>query len=160
MFDVVNPMPTSLVTTRGKDSRGKIVDNVLTIAWQCPLSFQPQMFGISVAKTRYSFSLISESKVFCVNFLTYEQKDLALSCGQTTGMNTDKFQKFRIAKDECETIDCCRLANYSGYLECEVVEQVDVGDHVFFIGKVLKSSGTADSKRLLHLGEGRFTTVR
>jgi len=162
MLDLANPRQVVLVTSGGSvDLIGKRVtkDNIFTLSWHSPLSFEPEMYGISVGKTRFSYRLIKESKVFVVNFIPHELKEQALYCGRASGMSVDKFKETGLTKEECDSIDCCRIKESSAYLECEVVDEFEVGDHVFFVGKVLKNVVNDDKKRLFYTGGNRFTTT-
>ncbi len=162
MREVIQPRQVILVTCRGKaDMLGKSVysDNIITLAWHTPLSFNPELYGICVGKNRFSYKIIKDSKVFAVNFIYYEMKKQAIECGTSSGANLDKFEKFGMTKEDCETIDCCRLGEASAVLECEVVDSIDTGDHVFFVGKVNRTSSKDSGKRLFHLGGNGFTST-
>jgi flavin reductase (DIM6/NTAB) family NADH-FMN oxidoreductase RutF len=162
MREVVNPTQAVLVTSRGSSElMGKQLhkDNIMTVAWHCPLSFDPELYGICIGKTRFSCKLIKDSKVFAVNFMPYEMKEKVLFCGRSSGAAVDKFAKSGLTHEECDSIDCCRVGEASATLECEVIDEFEAGDHIFFVGKVLKTISKNDRKRLLYLGSDRFTTT-
>jgi flavin reductase (DIM6/NTAB) family NADH-FMN oxidoreductase RutF len=162
MFGIAKPRQVILVTTRGSAEllgRQVVKDNIFTLTWHSPLSFKPQLYGISVGTTRFSYKLIKESKVFVVNFIPHELREKALYCGRSSGATVDKFEKTGLTKEECESIDCCRIKEASAYLECEVIDEFEVGDHVFFVGKIVKEITKDDKKRLFYLGNERFTST-
>ena len=162
MVENIYPSQVILVTSRGKAEllgRESVKDNIMTAAWHCNLSFDPELYGISIGKTRFTYKLIKESKVFAVNFIAHELKDKAQYCGSSTGATVDKFEKTGLTKEECESIDCCKIKEASAQLECEVIDEFEVGDHVFFVGKILKNISKDDKKRLLYKGDGRFTST-
>ncbi|MBW2972652.1 flavin reductase family protein [Candidatus Woesearchaeota archaeon] len=162
MREAVNPRQAVLATSRGKaDILGKetLKDNIITLSWHSPLSLDPELYGICVGKTRFSCKLLKDSKVFAVNFMAHEFKDQVLQCGMLTGAAADKFAKTGLTKEDCDTIDCCRIKEASAVLECEVIEEVETGDHILFIGKVSKTINRDDRKRLISLGGSRFTTT-
>jgi flavin reductase (DIM6/NTAB) family NADH-FMN oxidoreductase RutF len=160
MKNIAHPRQVIVVTSRstanilGKD---KLIDNAITLAWHSPLSFEPKLYGIVVGKKRFSYKLIKESKVFVVNFMKYEQKDAALHYGRTTGQSTDKFADNPEIKEDCDTIDCFRLKNAVGFMECELIDEIEAGDHVMFIGKIQNERLNEESKRLFHKGGDEFT---
>lgn len=158
MLDLVNPRQTILVTTRSK-VRGTEKDNVLAVSWHCPLSFDPPLYGISIAKTRYSFGMLKESKVFCINFMPFIKNKEVLACGQATGETTDKFTEYGLKRKDCETIDCPQLADATATIECEIIDEFEVGDHVMFVGKMTKSHRYTEDKRVFYSGGGEFTTT-
>ena len=162
MRELINPRQTVVVTCRGAAEvlgKEKLIDSGLTVAWHCPLSFDPELYGIAIGKTRFSKKLISENKVFAVNFLSFEQKDIALTFGTTSGQTTDKFKESGTTKEDCDTIDCCRIRESAAYLECEVIDEFEVGDHIFFVGKVGKKKQNTEGKRLFYKGDNQFTST-
>ncbi len=151
MSEIHGPRQVVLVTCRHK---GK--DNVITLAWHSPLSFYPEMYGILISRKRYSYDIIKKSKVFCVNFISADMKDLAVKCGTTSGRDLDKFIEFGLEKEECKTIDCCRIKDVLGYIECELVDEIETGDHVIFVGKSTESRMIKPGRRLYHITNDKF----
>lgn len=151
---LTNPLQTILVTCRHK---GK--DNIITMDWHTPLSFNPMIYAISVGKTRYSLELIKNSKVFVVNFMSKKFEKEILFCGRNSGRNCDKFAQTGLTKEESEKIDCPRIREALGFLECKVLQLIEVGDHVLFIAEVINSGLKKHGKRLFHLHEDQFTTT-
>ncbi|MFC1753314.1 flavin reductase family protein [Thermoproteota archaeon] len=161
MFEEVNPRQVICVTSRAEvDVLGQrqVKDNIFTLAWHCPLSFDPLLYGICVGKGRYSLDLIRKGKVFVVNFMPHERLDDVLFCGRNSGAHVDKFEKTDLVKEEAETIDCSRIKEALGYLECEIFSEYDIGDHILIIGKVLKAH-SAKGPRLFYLGNNEFSTT-
>jgi len=151
---LTNPRQTILLTCRAE---GK--DNVMTLDWHTPLSFQPMMYAVSIGKTRYSLELVRKSKVFVVNFVPKELEKAVLYCGRHSGRNIEKFKEAGLKKEEAETIDCPRISGALGYLECQVEKEIEVGDHILFIAKVTKANLKKEGKRLFHLFGDKFTTT-
>ena len=151
---ITNPKQTILLTCRAK---GK--DNVITLDWHTLLSFKPMMYAVSIGKTRFSFNLVKSSKVFVVNFMSKDFEKEVLFCGRNSGKVLDKFKETGLEKEEAETIDCPRIKQALGYLECKVEKEIEVGDHVLFIAKVSKAELKEKGKRIFHLFEDKFTTT-
>lgn len=152
MSITTGPRQVIVVTTRAKQN-GKIKDNAITVAWHTQLSFKPYLYAIAIGKTRYSYSLIKKSKVFCINFIPSKLKKLALFFGKTTGKNIEKLKN--IATLPCKKMDCLRLKDALAWLECKVIKVVNAGDHVLFIGEVIneeinKKYDLEKEKRLYH----------
>lgn len=161
--ELVGARQVVLITSRAEaEILGKKVtkDNVMAADWHSPLSFEPLLYGIVIGKKRYSLGLIKRSKVFCVNFIPYKMREKAVLCGSYSGEHLDKFAKFDLEKAECDRIDCARLKNAAAWLECEVVNELETGDHVLFVGKVVNSGMQETGKRLYHITGGKFTTTR
>jgi len=167
---LTNPRQTILVTCRYKDK-----DNIITMDWHTPLSFNPMMYAIAIGKKRFSCGLIKNSNAFVVNFMSKDYEKEILFCGRNSGRDydastglsvnpeqrrrVDKFKETGFQKEEAEGIDCPRIKQVLGFLECKVVREVEVGDHILFIAKVVNSSLKKKGKRLFHLWGDKFTTT-
>ena len=86
MTTYTNPRQVILVTCRYKK-----IDNIFTLDWHTPLSFDPKMYAIAVEKTRFSHNLIKKSGVFVVNFMDRKYEKDIYYCGSHSGKNVDKF---------------------------------------------------------------------
>ena len=117
------------------DSKGS--PNVLTIGWHTPLSHDPPLLGISVAPMRYSHKLIQETGVFAVNVMGLSEVEAARICGSLTGELDDKFAIANLDTHLASKISVPVLDDALGVLECRLENQVEVGDHTLFIGRVL-----------------------
>ncbi len=161
MTSIPNPRHVILITSRGKArimGKEQEKDNVMAADWHTQVSFSPLMWAISVGKERFTAKLIQQSRCFCINFMPYSAKDTIIKAGSTSGELKDKFKELGLEKEECEKIDCIRIKECTGFIECEVENIVEAGDHFIFIGKVLLQK-VADDKRLIHITGNRFTTT-
>lgn len=157
-FSIVNPRQTILVTARAEVSlmgKKSIKDNIITLDWHTPVSFQPFLYAIAVGKKRFTVGLLKKSKVFCVNFMDIINKKEVLFCGTNSGEHINKFAKSGLTKEECEKIDCPKIGQAIGFLECELISEIEAGDHILFIGKVLNSQSKT-GKNIFHIGENEF----
>ena len=127
-------------------------DNIITLSWHSPLSFTPELYGIMISKERFSYNLIKKSGVFVVNFMPASQKAAILGCGSRRGDIIDKFKEFNLNKLEAEKIDCPIIKEALAAYECEVIQEIETGDHVVFVGKILKTLENIDGKRLFQKG--------
>jgi len=151
---LTNPRQTILLTSRAGNK-----DNVMTLDWHTPLSFEPMKYAVSIAKVRYSLELIRSSKVFVVNFMSYQFEKEVLYCGRHSGKYIDKFKETSLEREEAETINCPRIKQALGYLECQVQEELEAGDHILFVARVSKAELREKGKRLFHLFADKFTTT-
>lgn len=162
MTAITNPRQTVLVTCRShlKVLNKQILkDNIITLDWHMPTSFKPELYAISLGKTRFSMELIKKSKAFVVNFMPYDFKDAVLRCGRVSGKHVDKFKDTGLIKLEAEKLDCPRIKEAVAWLECEVIDELETGDHIIFIGKVVNSELMKKDKRVFHLEADDFTTT-
>lgn len=160
-MSIPNPRHVVLITARAKTKiLGKETekDNLMTLDWHMQVSFKPLMWAISVGKNRFTSKLITESRSFCINFMPYSLNEKVIKAGTISGEYIDKFKELGFEKDECEKIDCPRIKKCTGFIECEVEQIIEAGDHYIFIAKVLFQEVERD-KRLIHISEDKFTTT-
>lgn len=161
--DIEKPRQVMLLTTRAEtEILGKkmIKDNVMAVAWHTPISHKPLLYGALIGKDRFSLRLIRQSRVFVVNFIAATMRDATLYVGSHSGNHLDKFKDANIAKAEAETIDCCRLNDSTAWIECELQDEVELGDHVLVVGKVTYQGVNKRARRLFYLGNNQFTTTQ
>jgi flavin reductase (DIM6/NTAB) family NADH-FMN oxidoreductase RutF len=154
--DLSNPKQTILVSCRN-ETKGK--DNIIAVDWHMPLSKDPQLYAISIGKSRYSLDIIRESQCFVVNYMSIEQKDQVNFCGMHSGMHVDKFKECGFTKAESNTIDCPKIEEAAANLECEIIQEVDTGDHILFVARVTNSNENNSVPRIMHIGNAEFKTI-
>jgi len=163
--DVAYPRQAILVSCRSEakarfSNENEVKDNIIALSWHSPVSFEPELYAIMLSKGRFSYKLIKESKVFVVNFMPFELKKELLFCGRISGRDVDKFEESGLEKEEADTVDCCRIKQALGCLECELVNEIEAGDHVIFIGKVLKTVENKKGKKIFQVKGDSFTTTK
>ncbi|NQV09408.1 flavin reductase family protein [Candidatus Woesearchaeota archaeon] len=162
MTEITNPRQVVLITTRAKAvvmGKEKENDNIFTIDWHMPTSFSPRLYAISVGKERFSYELLKESGCFVVNFMSPEYEKEILYCGRHSGRHIDKFKESKLTKEDADNIDCPRIKEALAYIECEIINQLETGDHVIFVGKIINSVLKNKGKRLFHKTGDDFTTT-
>lgn len=112
-------------------------DNIITLALCHVFSFKPPLVGIGVAPKRFSYGLLKKSKDFAVNIPTRDQLEAVKVCGSKSGRRVDKFQASSLTKEKASRISSPLIAECPVSLECSKVQEVETGDHVWFIGEVV-----------------------
>jgi flavin reductase (DIM6/NTAB) family NADH-FMN oxidoreductase RutF len=111
--------------------------NALAVAWHCPVSFKPALYGISLAPKRFTYHMISESREFGINFVPYDKASVIAALGGSSGSFTDKFSVFNIGVDRAVKTEVPVLSDAYAVYECKVVENRMLGDHAWIVGEVL-----------------------
>jgi len=137
---LLNPRLAVLVTCC--DQNGK--PNVLTVAWHTPLSHEPHLLGVSIAHSRYSHALIRDESEFAINIVGQSLLEAVRICGTYTGEIDNKLEIAGLQIRMAEYIRPPVLVDALGVLECRLVDQVETGDHTFFIGQVLLAQARED----------------
>ncbi len=160
---IFNPRQTVLITCRGQfDVAGKLEekDDVVPLSWHSPSSSHPPMYSVFLNKSLMAVSIIRNSGCFVVNFVPFSLTNTIKKAMSTSGEYLEKCDAIGVNEANCEKlVDCFKLKEALGWLECEVVEEKECGDHVMFVGKVLFSQLDRDDKRPFHLEGDKFTTT-
>ncbi len=132
-----------IVSSRdGSNYNGHISNTVFQI------TADPPRIAIATHKNNLTTQYIEKSKVFSVSIL---KQDVSLEFigpwGYKSGRDLDKFQSanYKIGKTGAPIV----LGHTLGYFECEVVEKVDTGTHILFIGQVIDAELMQEAEKPL-----------
>ncbi len=98
------------------------------------VSIEPPLLLVSIARTAYGCELFTSSRGFAVNILAQDQRDLS---NRFARAGADKFadQDWHAGVSGSPILD-----QVVAWFDCEHHEQVDAGDHIILIGRVLQYS--------------------
>lgn len=157
LVDVLDliPHPLAIVTAGGPetpDRRGG-----MTAAWISRVSWDPPLIAVSMAPTRYTYKLIKEFKAFAIHILSKKYEKIALEVfGALGGRNIDKFAVSGIEPVKAKNIVAPVIPDVPLVLECELVAEYVVGDHVIVIGRVVKGYKGSEDPPLVWLNSQTF----
>ncbi|MDD5449402.1 MAG: flavin reductase family protein [Candidatus Omnitrophica bacterium] len=143
--------------------------NIITLAWNMPISHKPPLMAISLAKKRFSYDLIKKSGEFAVNIPTAELFDEMYYCGRNSGRDVDKFKETDLTAQKANKLKYTPLIKEcAGHLECRLYFEKEAGDHVLILGEIIHASAEKDlfdvkwkvekARLIYHLGDNVFTT--
>lgn len=153
LYRLLYPMRVVLVTSR----HGK-KENVMTAAWCFPISMDPPLFGVSISRKRFSHELISKGKSFAINLADKSLAAAAMDAGSVSGKEKDKFSEFGIEKEYGKLgIPLLKASPVS--IECNLIKEIELGDHVLFVGEVVNIVKRREAKGLYHKGGDEFLEI-
>jgi len=164
-YRLLHPMHTVLVSCIGKAGK----PNITTLAWAMPTSIKPALVAISLAPTRHSHTLITESGDFVVNIPTLEILQAVYACGSLTGRSFDKFKKTNLTPMPAKKVKAPAIRECIAHLECTVQDKFTTGDHTVFVGEIVEaytdtgifaeSYDLKKARMLYHLGGNNFAVL-
>ncbi len=166
IYHLLHPKMAFFLTSISKNGK----PNVMACAWATPVSEEPPIVVVCVAKESYSAELIRQTREFAINIPTKEMLKALWICGKTSGRDTDKFAKAKLKQNMAKSLKAPIIDGCAGYIECKLWKAVDAGECYGFFGKVL--SAYADDKYMkkglwsekagipLHLGGSRMVYFR
>ena len=118
--------------------------NLMTINWVTQVSFEPKLIGVGIEKPAVTHELVSEGGVFVVNTISREDRAIVRKftkpCEWDAGASTlNGFEVHDGAATGAPILD-----QAPAFLECEVRQAVELGEHTFFIGEIVDAGFQAD----------------
>jgi flavin reductase (DIM6/NTAB) family NADH-FMN oxidoreductase RutF len=144
--------------------------NIITLAWQTPLSIKPRLLGISVGFRRHSHDMILNAGEFVINVPGKKLLQEVHGCGTVSGRKTNKFEKYDLHKEPSKKVHSPGIQECLGIIECKLTNHFTTGDHTFFVGEVLHACAEENAynfnenrwhdndngKLLFHLGADHY----
>ena len=109
---------------------------------------EPPRFASCCNKDNFTADLIKETGAFSVSVIHKDtDPDIISRFGYKSGKDTDKLNGLKIKYGE--TGVPIVLNDCIAFLECKVIQTIDVGTHYMFIGELLQSEIIDDTKEAL-----------
>jgi flavin reductase (DIM6/NTAB) family NADH-FMN oxidoreductase RutF len=129
-------------------SHGSDNINGMMADWTMQVSFNPRLVAVSLERNSTTLRNLRESGFFTVNMLAADQRAVAVKfcqprqASKVVGRSEDAsavvYNKFDGVPHQMGALtDCPILDEGLAYLECQVDQLVDVGDHTLAVGRVL-----------------------
>ena len=135
-------MPSGLYVV---GSRSGLKRNLMTINWVSPVSFEPKLLAISVEKTAFTHELIAEGQVFALSTVSREDRAIVRKFTKPVEVDPDAMTLNGFPFHDGLT-GAPILDQAPAYVDCEVRQTVDVGNHSLFIGEVVDAGFQADEE--------------
>lgn len=126
----------TVLTTDTKDGGHGMTANAFM-----SVSLEPPLLTISLAKGARMLDLVRQSGRYAVNILSHEMEPLAM---HFAGRHNDDFAEVLEKRDGYWVVPGC-----SAVFLTEVVQEIEVGDHVLFIGQVTDFEENSDTAPLV-----------
>ena len=117
---------------------GSVADDgskdVMTANWGTQVSFEPRLYAIAVQSDSHTASNIKATGVFSINFMPGGTHDLAIKFAShsTSGEGRLEGEGATTHKTGTPLLDSA-----VGWVECNVVDTQQPGDHTVFFGEVV-----------------------
>lgn len=136
------PVGVSVVTV---DREGEKLG--LTVASLVSLALEPPLVGVSIARQAALHELLRAAGGFAVSILGADQQALAQHFAR--GVPPIAIWQGIDVRDGARGP---LLAGALGWLECELADEHDAGDHTLFVGRVERAERGAEGPPLVRLG--------
>lgn len=160
---LINHGPLILLTSAYKDKT-----DIISVAWQTPVSLSPVLVAVSINQSALSSEFIEKGEEFAINIPPVSLLEKVVFCGAKSGREIDKFAQTGLTSLKARVIRSPLIEECIGHIECQLYHKQTVGDHYLFIGGVVSASVDEDkfdgylkadmegAKTLHHLGGNFF----
>jgi flavin reductase (DIM6/NTAB) family NADH-FMN oxidoreductase RutF len=148
---LIEPGPVILVTTNDGNK-----NNIMTISWTMVLDFTPA-FAISTGEWNYSFAALRKTKECVISIPTVDMIDKVVGIGTCSGMDTDKFAKFKLTPVEGKKVKAPLIKECLANIECIVSDIIEKHNIVVLRAVAAYYDDLRKEKRTIHaVGDGTF----
>ena len=139
-------MPSGLyvVGARGDETAGPAARNFMTLNWATQVSFDPKWLAISVERDALTHRLVESGGVFTLNLVDREDRAIVRKFTKPVEVDADARTMNGFAYVDGPATGAPVLAQAVAYLECEVRQTVEVGNHSLFLGEVVNAAFEKD----------------
>lgn len=147
-MEVMSGFPSGVTIVTATDASGR--DHGLTLTAFSSISTQPPLVMVSLLTSSNTLRAVRECGGFTVNFLHSDAEDVAKLFASK---QEDKFDEVPASRSDHGGPILHQHA--SAFVVCRTVQEVEVADHVLFIGSVVDAALMPDTNPLLY-GKRRF----
>lgn len=154
VYSLLEPGPVVLITTAGTERA-----NIMTQSWHTMIEFEPPLVGCVISNRNHSFDILKATGECVINIPTVELAEKVVSCGNTSGLDIDKFHDFGLTPAAASCVKVPLIDECYANLECKVVDGKMVDEYNLFILEVIKAwidPAMKHPQTLHHLGKGAF----
>ena len=119
--------------------------NLMTLNWATQVAFEPKLLGISVEHGSLTHTLITEGRCFTLNLIDREDRAIVRKFTKPVEVDAETGALNGFAWHPAVT-GAPVLDQAVAFVDCEVREAVEAGDHTFFIGEVVDAGFQRDEE--------------
>jgi len=113
--------------------------NLMTLNWATQLSFDPKLVGVGVERQSLTHELIQAGRVFSLCLVDREDRAIVRKFTKPVEVDLDARQAngfpYHQGRSGAPILD-----QAAAYVDCEVRQGVELGNHTFFIGEVVDAA--------------------
>lgn len=136
-------MPSGLFVIGSTDNGSR--RNAMTVSWVTQISFDPKWIGVSVERTAVTHELMERGGCFAVSLVA--QDDRAIVRKFTKPVDVDLDGRTLNGFPYVERVTGAPILEQAvAYVDCEVRERLQAGNHTFFVGEVVDAAFLQDEE--------------
>jgi flavin reductase (DIM6/NTAB) family NADH-FMN oxidoreductase RutF len=133
--------------------RYKQTINGMIASWVSQVSYEPPLIMVAVHPNRFSHKLIEQSRSFALHAVEHTRTEMLRRM-----KGPDPKAKFDGLDWSPGRTGCPILQDCLAWWECEVIDQLQPGNHTLFIGKIIDAQHVSDGRPLCSFDyKGRYS---
>jgi len=128
-------------------------EDAVLVSWVSQCSFHPPTVSVVLAKSRPARVLVEASESFVLNVLGQDSNDLLKRFGKPP-KDEPLFEGVSVKKGYK---DITILEDSVSFLECELLNQTIVEDHVIYVGKIVGGEVLKGGDPYVHIRKSGFS---
>lgn len=148
----IEPGPIVLISSAYKGET-----NIMTCGWHMMMGYD--LIGAYIWSANYSQKLISKSKECAINIPTVNIAPTVVRIGNCSGRDMDKFEKFKLTKEEGREVSAPLIKECYANIECRLIDTSLVKEYELFVFQVVAARAATSPKfpKTIHYrGDGDF----
>lgn len=137
---LLNPGPVTVLSCSSHEKH-----NAMALSWLMPCSQDPPSVALSMAPSRYCYSLVRRSGEFVLNIPGRSLIDKVHTLGLLSGRFQDKLVYLSWNTRYGRFVRAPYLLDCLAHIECQVCEHQKVGDRRVFIAKIVVASAEQEA---------------
>lgn len=137
-------MPSGLYIVGSTDKGDR--RNGMTLNFATQVSFDPKWLGISVEREAFTHELISAGGVFSLCLVDREDRAIVRKFTKPVAVDLAAHTLNEFAYIDAPVTGAPVLSQAVAYVECEVRQAVEIGDHTLFLGEVVNAGFLKDEE--------------
>jgi flavin reductase (DIM6/NTAB) family NADH-FMN oxidoreductase RutF len=137
-------MPSGLYVVGSTDKAER--RNAMTLNFATQVSFDPKWIGIGVEREALTHELISAAKVFSLCLVNREDRAIVRKFTKPVDVDLDAHTLNDFPYFDGSVTSAPVLTQAVAYVECEVRQAVEIGNHTLFLGEVVNADFLADEE--------------
>jgi flavin reductase (DIM6/NTAB) family NADH-FMN oxidoreductase RutF len=137
-------MPSGLYVVGSTDGGER--RNGMTLNWATQMSFDPKWVGVSVEREAFTHELIAAGNVFSLCIIDREDRAIVRKFTKPVDVDLAAHTLNGFEYFDGPATSAPVLSQSVAYLECEVRQPVEVGNHTLFLGEVVNAAFLKDEE--------------
>lgn len=113
------------------------IANAAPFSLSSPISFEPALFGFSCNPKHDTWRNIQKTKEFVVNVVSADFGPLMKILETDYDYEVSEIEKAGLTEEKSKKLKSPRIKEANAWIECAFDSSVELGDHIWIVGKVL-----------------------